>query len=151
MGVRSIRLSHRRQRRRSGAAGIAAAQAAATGQAAGLDEVVFRGTNRVAVNALGGDALATAAFDRVVDPEHDRAARGKGGDQQAKQQAGRQTGLPDGAVEDAMVVGEPPLAAEAGDPQQAGHGALAGGENGANQQQLGMAPGSLLQEHRGEG
>jgi hypothetical protein len=113
--------------------------------------VVLRGTNRVAVSALGGDALATAAFDRVVDPEHDRAARGKGGDQQAEQQAGRQTGLPDGAVEDAMVVGEPPLPAEAGDPQQAGHGALAGGEHGADQQHLGMPPGSLLQEHRREG
>jgi hypothetical protein len=49
-----------------------------------------------------------------------------------------------------MVVGEPSLAAEAGDPQQAGHGALAGGEDGADQQQLGMAPRSLLQEQRGE-
>jgi hypothetical protein len=50
-----------------------------------------------------------------------------------------------------MVAGEPPLAAEASDPQEAGHRALAGGENGADQQQLGMAPGSLLQEHRREG
>jgi hypothetical protein len=113
--------------------------------------VALRGTNRVTVDALGGDALATAALDRVIDPEHHGAARGKGGDQQAEQQAGRRTRTPDGTVENAMVVGEPPFPAEPIDPQQAGHGALAGGENGADQQQLGMAPGSLLQEHRGEG
>src|SRR5207342_1261514 len=105
-------------------------------QSAGLDEVVLRGADWVTVNALGGDAFAAAALDRVVDPEHDRAPRGKGGDQQAEQQAGCGTRVPDGTVEDAMVVGEPPLAAEAGDPQQAGHGALAGGKNGADQQQL---------------
>ena len=113
--------------------------------------MVLRGADRVTVDALGGDAFAAAALDRVVDPEHDRAARGKGGDQQAEQQAGPRTRVPDGTVEDAMVVGEPPFPAEAGDPQQAGDGALAGGEDGADQQQLGMAPGSLLQEHRGEG
>lgn len=95
--------------------------------------------------------LATATLDRVVDPEHDRAARGKGGDQQAEQQAGRRAGIPDRTVEDTMVVGEPPFPAEPGDPQQAGHGALAGGEHSADQQQLGPTPGSLLQEHRDEG
>ena len=50
-----------------------------------------------------------------------------------------------------MVVGEPSLPAEPRDPQEAGHRALAGSEDGADQQQLGMAPGSLLQEHRREG
>ena len=50
-----------------------------------------------------------------------------------------------------MIVGEPPFPAQTRDPQQAGHGALAGSEDGADQQQLGTAPGSLLQERRGEG
>jgi hypothetical protein len=113
--------------------------------------VAFGGADRIAVDALGADALATAALNRVVDPEHDGTTRDKGGDQQPKQQAGRRAEVPDRTVEDTMVVGEPPLTAEAGDPQQAGHGALAGGENGADQQQLGMAPGPLLQEHRDEG
>src|SRR3954463_8711784 len=50
-----------------------------------------------------------------------------------------------------MVVGEPPLPAEAGDPQDAGHCALAGRQDGTDQQQLGVAPRPLLQEHRREG
>src|SRR3954447_13235364 len=50
-----------------------------------------------------------------------------------------------------MVVGEPPLPAEAGDPQEAGHRALAGRQDGTDQQQLGVAPRPLLQEHRREG
>jgi hypothetical protein len=60
-------------------------------------------------------------------------------------------GTPNRAVKNPMVVGEPPLAAEPRDPQEAGHRALAGGENGADQQQFGMAPCSLLQEHWREG
>src|SRR3712207_1914491 len=59
--------------------------------------------------------------------------------------------IPGSAVENPMVVGEPPFPAEPRDPQEAGHGALARGENGADQQQLGMAPCSLLPEHRSEG
>ena len=113
--------------------------------------MTLRGTNRVAINAFGADALAAATLNRVVDPQHDRAARGKGGDQQAEQQAGRHVGVPYGAVENAVVGGEPPLLAETCDPQQAGHGALTGGENGADQQQHGMLPCPLLQEHRHKG
>src|SRR3954463_4702622 len=50
-----------------------------------------------------------------------------------------------------MVVGEPPLPAEPGDPQEAGHRALARRQDGTDQQQLGVAPRPLLQEHRREG
>src|SRR3954466_9124040 len=50
-----------------------------------------------------------------------------------------------------MVVGEPPLPSEPGDPQEAGHRALAGRQDGTDQQQLGVAPRPLLQEHRREG
>src|SRR3954447_10578874 len=50
-----------------------------------------------------------------------------------------------------MVVGEPPLPSEPGDPQEAGHRALARRQDGTDQQQLGVAPRPLLQEHRREG
>src|SRR4051794_41955583 len=50
-----------------------------------------------------------------------------------------------------MVVGEPPLPSEPGDPQEAGHRALARRQDGTDQQQLGAAPRPLLQEHRREG
>jgi hypothetical protein len=75
---------------------------------------------------------------------------GKGGDQEAEQQAGRRAGVPSGPVQDPMIAGEPRLPAEPHDPQEAGHGALAGGEDGADQQQLGATPGPLLREHRRE-
>ena len=84
-------------------------------------------------------------------PSTHGAARREGGDQEAEQQAGRRAGVPGGPVEHPMVVGEPPLPAEARDPQEAGHGALAGREDGADQQQLGVAPGPLLHEHGREG
>jgi hypothetical protein len=113
--------------------------------------VAPRGTDRIAIDALGADALAAAALDRVVDPQHHGTGRGKGSNQQAQQQTGGRAGVPRDPVENAMVVGEPPLPAEASDPQEAGHRALAGRENGADQQQLGTAPRSLLQEHRREG
>src|SRR4051812_3082384 len=50
-----------------------------------------------------------------------------------------------------MGVGEPPLPAEPGDPQEAGHRALARRQDGTDKQQLGVAPRPLLQEHRREG
>jgi hypothetical protein len=50
-----------------------------------------------------------------------------------------------------VVVDEPRLAGEASDPQQAGHRALPGRRDGADQQHPGLAPRSLLQEHRREG
>src|SRR5215208_6758187 len=50
-----------------------------------------------------------------------------------------------------MVGGEPPLPAEPRDPQKARYGAPARGENGGDQQQLGVPPCSLLPEYRDEG
>ena len=120
-------------------------------QAAGLDAVALRGANRVAVDALGVDALAAAALDRVINPQHHGAVRRKGSKQEAQQQAGRCVGSPGGPVEHAMVGGEPALPAAPRDPQEAGHRALAGDEDGADQQQLRVPPCSLLPEHRREG
>jgi hypothetical protein len=103
------------------------------------------------VDAFGIDPPAAARLDRVVDAEHHRSGWCKGIEQQAEQDAGGCPRAPDHAVEHAMVVGEPPFPAEPGDPQGAGHGAPAGREDGADQQQLGMAPYPLLHEHRREG
>src|SRR3954451_12279222 len=58
---------------------------------------------------------------------------------------------PDRAVEHAMVVDEAPLPAQPHDPQQARHGALARGQDRADQQHPSVVPGSLLQEQRREG
>jgi hypothetical protein len=109
-----------------------------------------RRAHRVAVDALGADALAAPALDGVVQAENQRAAaRREGVQQQLQQQARGGPRAAGGAVEDAMVVGEPPLPGEPGDPQDAGHGALARRQDGADQQHLGMLP-APLEEQRGE-
>lgn len=85
-------------------------------QTAGLHKVTFGGADWIAVDALGADALAAMALDRVVDAEHDRANRHEGGDQAIEQQASRPAGIPGDAVENPMVVGAAPLPAEPDDP-----------------------------------
>src|SRR4051812_8405719 len=50
-------------------------------QAAGLDEVALRGTDRVAVDAFGADPLAAAALDRLVDAQHHGTGRREGVEQ----------------------------------------------------------------------
>jgi hypothetical protein len=47
-----------------------------------------------------------------------------------------------------MIIDEVALAAEATDAQDAGHGALAGGQDGAEEQDLGMAPGAVTKQRR---
>jgi hypothetical protein len=117
-------------------------------QAAGLDEVALRRAHGVAVDALGADPLAAPALDGVVDAEDHRPLRREGVQQQAQQHAPGRPSAPGGAVQHAMVVGEPPLAAEPGDPEDAGHGASAGRQDRPDQQHLGVPPTPLAEERR---
>lgn len=98
--------------------------------------------------AFGGDALAAPALNGVVNPEHNRPAWRKGGDQQPEQGARRGARAPGGAAQHAVVVHEPPLARKAGDAQDAGHGALAGCQDGAGQQHGGVPPTALKEQGR---
>jgi len=113
--------------------------------------VAVAGAHRIAVDAPGSDALAAAALDRVVDAEQHRPGRGEGVQQQAEQDARCRTAAPGSTVEHAVEVDEASLPAQPRDAQQARHGALAGRQDRADQQHLGVAPRSLLHEHRREG
>jgi hypothetical protein len=93
---------------------------------------------------------AAATLDRVVDAEQHRAARDESGEQQAQQQARGPALAPARAIENAMVVDEPALAAQPSDPQQAGHGALARRKDRPDQQHLGVPPATVAEE-RGKG
>jgi hypothetical protein len=106
------------------------------------------GSDRITVDALGRNALAAAALDRVVQAQHHRPGRSEDADQQAQQQAGGVAGGPGGAVEHPVVVGETPLPREPDDTQQARHRALAGGQDGAEQQHFGVAPSPVAEERR---
>ncbi len=59
--------------------------------------------------------------------------QGEGVEQEAEQHVSRGPPTPGGAVEDAVVVDEPPFPSEPGDPQNAGDGALARRQDRAEQ------------------
>ena len=125
-------------------------------QAGRLDEMPVAGADRVAINAFGGDALAAATLDRVVEPEHHGAVRRERLDQQPQQQPGGEPRAPGRSAQHPVVVHKVPLTHQTADPQQAGHGARPRSENGANQQHLGRAPAPMVkqrceaQDDRGE-
>jgi hypothetical protein len=106
------------------------------------------GAHGAAVDALGGDALATAALDGVVDAQHHRPARREGVDQMPQQQARRRPGAPDRPAEHPMVVHEVPLPREPGDAQQARHRSSARRADSPDQQHFGVAPTPLKKERR---
>src|SRR5215213_5886509 len=117
-------------------------------QAARLDEVAVAGADRVAVDPFGTYAFAAPALDRVVDAEDHWPLRYEGVQQQPEQHTRCGTPAPGGTVEDAMKVHEPPLLAEPGDPENAGHRAPARRQDGSDQKHLGMPPTPLEEERR---
>jgi hypothetical protein len=94
------------------------------------------------------DALAAPALDGVVEAEDHRAARREGVQQQPQHHTPGRPSAPGGAVQHAMVVGEPPFAAESSDPEDAGHGALARRQDRPDQQHLGVSPAPLEEQRR---
>lgn len=117
-------------------------------QAARLDKVPVAGAHWVAVDALGCDALATSALNRVVDAQHDGPGRHENVEQQFQQHPRCGSRAPFGTIEHAMVVDEPSLVREAHDAQKAGHGALAWRQDGTGQQHLSVPPTSLEEQRR---
>ena len=67
-------------------------------QATRLDEVSVAGADRVAVDALGADALAAPTLDRVVEPKQHRPRRQEGVQQKSQQDPGCRSSAPGGAV-----------------------------------------------------
>src|SRR3712207_8112771 len=54
-------------------------------------EVTPAGADRITIDALGGDARAAAALNRVVEPDHHRAVRHEGRDQQQQERSEEHT------------------------------------------------------------
>ena len=111
-------------------------------QAAGLDQLRPTGTHRVAVDRPRPDLGATTPFQGFVDAEDQGAvAAVQMLEQQRQQDAGYRTGRPHCPIEHLMVAGVVVIIAAAHDAQRRGHGALARGQDRADQQQLGFTPG----------
>ena len=116
-------------------------------QTAGLDHVAPMGTGRVSVGPFGLDARTSAPLQGLVDAKHQGAvARGEVLQQQPQQDARRPSRRPHRTVEHFVVPSVVVILAAAHDPQGLGHGALARGQDGAHQQQLGFAPGWLAEQ-----
>src|SRR5262249_14693120 len=102
-----------------------------------------RGPHPVAAAPPGLERAAAAPLDGIVGGQDDRPVAGDHGDDQAEQDLpGGQAG-PGVAVEDAVVVGEVPLLAQAHDPRDRTDGAVAGRQEGSDGQELGLDPGAV--------
>ncbi len=97
----------------------------------------------IAVATLGLDPAVGAAFDGVFGRQDDRPVARDDGDDQAEEDLPGGQARPRIAVEDAVVVSEVPLPAQAHDPQGRTDGAVAGGQDRPDGQDLGLGPGAV--------
>ncbi len=98
------------------------------------------GTDGIAVDALRGDPLATATFQRLIDAHKERPGRHEGGDQQGQQHPADGQPGPLSAAEHAMVAVKLPHLSVPGHPQGGGNGALRRSQERPHQQHLRVAP-----------
>jgi hypothetical protein len=77
----------------------------------------MRGAHRIAIDPPCRDPLAAPALDRVVEAEQHWTPWHKRCEQQAQQQARGPASAPARAIENAMVIDKPALAAQPRDPQ----------------------------------
>ena len=111
-------------------------------QAAGLDHLRPAGTHRVAVDGPRPDLGAATPFQGLVDAEDQWAvATIQVLEQQHQQDARCLAGRPHRPIEHLVVAGVVALVAAAHDAQCRRHGALARGQDRADQQHLGFPPG----------
>ena len=92
------------------------------------------------------------AFQRAVDPEHQRAVGHESAQQRAQQrpqeEATRRARAPGNAIQHPVEVHKVSVAGVADEARHAGDGARAGGEDRAEQQRLGLASGRVVEEAR---
>ena len=120
-------------------------------QATGLDHLRPTGAHPVAVDAQGFNFRAAAPFQGFVDSENQRTiALVQMLEQQHEQDACRLAGRPHRPIEHLMITGVVAVVAESHDPERRCHGALAGSQYRADQQDLGFQPGRVAKQ-RGEG
>ncbi len=110
-------------------------------QSARLDEVALARPHRVAIDPFGCDLRPPAPFNRVIHPHHhDGVGRHEGGDQEAEQDPTEGVTRPARPVEHPMIILELRFVAEAHDAQDGGDGPRAGGQHGADDEDLGPVP-----------
>ena len=108
-----------------------------------LHDVLATRPHGIAGAALGPNPATGPALDGIVGGQGDRPVAREDGDDQAEQDLpGGQAG-PGIAVQEAVVVGEVPLPAQAHDSQDSTDGTVAGHQEGTDGQELGLGPGAV--------
>ena len=106
--------------------------------------------HRITIDAFGWDPFAAAAFDGIVDAQHDRTGGYKALDQQLQQKATRCTPAPASTIQHAMIVDETALPAQSYDAQATRDGPLARSQQRTDEKHLGMPP-DTTGKQRGKG
>ena len=94
----------------------------------------------VPIDAAGANPGSPTPLDGVIEPEHDRPAGDEVGEQHTKQDETGMPTIPDGTVQNPMIVLKMMLVGQAHHPKSTGDGALAGAQNGTDQKNLGTTP-----------
>ena len=106
-------------------------------QPAGLDQLAPAGTHRVAIDGPRPDLGPTTSFQGFVDAEDQRTvATVQVLEQEHQEDVGHLTGRPRRPIEHLMIPGVVPVVAQSHDTERRCHGALAGSQDRADQQQL---------------
>jgi hypothetical protein len=71
--------------------------------------------HRITIDAFGWDPFAAAAFDGIVDAQHDRTRGHKALDQQLQQKVTGDASTPASTIQHAMIVDETALRAQSYD------------------------------------
>src|SRR4051794_34231717 len=108
----------------------------------------IRRADRVTIDAASANSGSPASLDGVIEPEHQRSAGGKGGQQHTKQDEAGMATIPDGTVQNPMIVLKMKLVGQAHHSQSTCNSSLARGQNGPNQQNLRTTPDTLGKERR---
>lgn len=106
------------------------------------------GPHGVAVDAPGGDPLAAAALDRIVQSQDHGAASCERVDEEPEQVTAAGAWASRRPVEDAVGVHEPSPLCTPQDAQDARYRAAARRQDRADQQRLGMAPRAVDEQRR---
>jgi hypothetical protein len=106
------------------------------------------GADRIPIDSFGGDPLAAAPLDGLVDADQQRTRRHEGRDPEAQQHATDREAGPARPVQDPMVALKAPGVREAHHPQRRRHRPIPGSEQGADDEHDGGRPDAAAEQWR---
>ena len=110
-------------------------------QPAGFDKELLARTDRITIDAAGGDFAAATTLNRFIYPDHHRGiVWHKQGDEQPQQNPTQGSARPVGSIEDAMIVLKLPVIGASHDAQDGCHRSFSWSQDRSDQEYLGPFP-----------